>query len=64
LPNTTLEEACSEALTLAKEMNIHVEFIFEGYLIRVDKEDQIQAKIDFYNEAINSRNLREVGIKG
>ena len=54
LPNTTLENACEEALTIAKEMDAAVEFMFDGCLIRVDKEDNIQQIIDFYKEAIDN----------
>lgn len=54
LPNTTLENACEEALTIAKEMDAAVEFMFEGYLIRVDKGDSLKEKIDFYKKALTN----------
>jgi hypothetical protein len=54
LPNTTLEEACSEAMSLAETMSIPVEFVFNGCLISIDKADSIQEKINFYNESLKN----------
>jgi hypothetical protein len=52
LPATDLKTALEEALVLANNMDVNVEFSFKGHLIRIDKNDSIQEKIDFYNEAI------------
>lgn len=51
---TTLEEACKEALSLAEEMDLPIEFLFDGLLIRIDKKDSLKEKIEFYNNAVHN----------